>query len=641
MKIRIISWKYENIRKMGNTEINLSMKEGGVYPISLIMMPNGTGKTTTITLMRGLLSGKAVQWNEKTVRSFAPLRQTADMGCFQLKMSFDNKIYYYILKLDYVEGKAAILTSQAEDIGGLEEGWIPPYQLKGIMDNEEFVNRFIFDGEQAKKTLDAGNEEAEKAIINLYQINKLDQMIGEIDELIQIKIDSSTNRNTSRSMKVQQGKLKAREEKLEALKRRLEEIESQLEKKKKEQVKYKAKYDSIISTDERLHERKKEIDTAIEQFQEELGRMLRNTMVSMKKIYNIHPVFDQRLKELVDNMQVLKLPKSTAREFFNELACFGKVCICGRTLEDEHRATILQNAEQYLGQEQLIAVNAIKSSLRDYKSSEDLKDHISELEILSEKIQELNHESKALEIDIADSKGDEAADIQKILLELKGDIEKLEEEKKLISTKDSILLQKLSEDNNIYLAESALEKAKEQYYRASGTYEFMQKANKVKKYLSDIKKEALQKLKSHVLKEANHKIAHIIKNDNIVIEKIEHHLVLKERGGVSDGQTLAIAYAYIGSLFEHAFFEFPFVVDSPAAAMDLDVRREVANVIPELFEQLVIFVTSGEVKGFAETFYKRENVQYLTITGGREEDVECIRGQEFFNNYQTEEEGDI
>lgn len=65
MNIEVINWKYENIRKMGNVEVEICKKSGEIYPVSLIMMPNGTGKTTTVTLLRGILSGRAVSWDEK------------------------------------------------------------------------------------------------------------------------------------------------------------------------------------------------------------------------------------------------------------------------------------------------------------------------------------------------------------------------------------------------------------------------------------------------------------------------------------------------------------------------------------------------------------------------------------------------
>ena len=83
----------------------------------------------------------------------------------------------------------------------------------------------------------------------------------------------------------------------------------------------------------------------------------------------------------------------------------------------------------------------------------------------------------------------------------------------------------------------------------------------------------------------------------------------------------------------------PFVVDSPAASMDLDVRREVAAAIPQLFKQLVIFVTSGEVAGFAEKMYSLDNVLFITVEGEHQDaPAKYTIGQEYFSSYQCEEE---
>ena len=228
MNIEVINWKYENIRKMGNVEVEICKKSGEIYPVSLIMMPNGTGKTTTVTLLRGILSGRAVSWDEKMVRSFAPTRVYANKGKFTLKVSFDKKIYFYILHLDYEHGKAFIQTSMTGESGGLDDGWETPSILKGIIDNEEFVNRFVFDGEQARKTLSSGNEEAEKAIVYSYQINKFDDLINEVDKLVKIKQEHGIGKNTSRSMKVLLGKYQTRENTVLDLKQRLNKASNQL-----------------------------------------------------------------------------------------------------------------------------------------------------------------------------------------------------------------------------------------------------------------------------------------------------------------------------------------------------------------------------------------------------------------------------
>lgn len=52
MEIKILGWSYENIRRFENLAIDL-LNGGCTLPhITLVMMRNGTGKTTTIQLIR-------------------------------------------------------------------------------------------------------------------------------------------------------------------------------------------------------------------------------------------------------------------------------------------------------------------------------------------------------------------------------------------------------------------------------------------------------------------------------------------------------------------------------------------------------------------------------------------------------------
>ena len=72
MKIRILGWEYENIRRIGKLCIDLTRGSGDVYENTFIMMPNGTGKTTTLRLLRAMLTEPgASEWKEKDVRSLS------------------------------------------------------------------------------------------------------------------------------------------------------------------------------------------------------------------------------------------------------------------------------------------------------------------------------------------------------------------------------------------------------------------------------------------------------------------------------------------------------------------------------------------------------------------------------------------
>ena len=631
MRIRILGWKYVNIRKFKDVELDLTTD---CKKISLIMMRNGTGKTTTINLIRAVLSGKAETWNAQEVRAFRPKNHEVEKGEFHLKIEYGNKKFHYILYLDYLMGKAYFQTSSFEERGGLEDGRKLPVNLRSVLNQEEFVNRFIFDGEQAKKTLGIGNQEAEKAIIYLYEVNKLDDLISQINYLVKIKQENS-DKSFERSIKIYKGKMEKGEKLYWNLIETLEKHKQAIYNYEENFKNLNNKYEDIIAADVKLKNERNRLLSEEKKIREQLRVLMGDILEQSKKPYNVSSILDNRLKWLAKNMQVLKLPKATAQEFFKELAESPR-CVCGHCIGKEEKEAILTNAKKYLGQEQLVVLNAIKHTLREYESSDVIKRRLDELENLVDQLHKLENDLDRIELEVENRGNDEIAQIKDDIDALQENIRSLQSKCELLETKDYNTYPYLNENTNIEKAKKFWESAKENYLRETDTYEFTKKAESVKQYISKIKVKTLEKLKENILLEANRKIEQIISNDFIEIEKIEGHLVLKGRAAVSEGQTLAVAYAYIGSLFEHSQIEFPFVVDSPAASMDLEVRREVASILPELFQQLIIFVTSGEVAGFGESFYGLESVRYITVEESCGS-IKCTEGKDYFSQFQVEE----
>lgn len=75
-------------------------------------------------------------------------------------------------------------------------------------------------------------------------------------------------------------------------------------------------------------------------------------------------------------------------------------------------------------------------------------------------------------------------------------------------------------------------------------------------------------------------------------------------------------------MFEDSELEFPFIIDSPTGSMDFDKREAVADIIPKVFNQMISFVQSAEVKRFADRFYDNPDAQYLQLL--------CRRPQEWW-----------
>lgn len=96
MKMAILELEYKNIRKITALKLPFTKADGSVISNNFIMMANGTGKTTTMELIKGLFDGTAAGWTASKVRSFAPTLTEADTGEFSITVKFDDRQYKFI-----------------------------------------------------------------------------------------------------------------------------------------------------------------------------------------------------------------------------------------------------------------------------------------------------------------------------------------------------------------------------------------------------------------------------------------------------------------------------------------------------------------------------------------------------------------
>lgn len=632
-----MGWSYENIRRFENLTIDLVNGGCNLPHVTLVMMRNGTGKTTTIQLIRAILNGSATNWTAKQVREFRPKDKDISCGKFCLNVKFDSDTYYFSLLLNYDEGVASYQTSRVSPAsGGLEVGRILPVSLNGVFDTEEFVNRFIFDGEQAKKALSSSSAEAENAIRYLYRVDKIDGLIDRINKMIAQKQAEESRGQTQQSVRNNKTRMENRERKLNELKDKRSKIEGEIHSLGQNKDSLEQRKTNLLRSNERIRAQVDELKNKQIERRSDLVGYFAIIKARMREPFLVHPVFDSMLKNLAENMQILKLPKTTAREFFRELSTRPK-CICGHDIGPEERDNILQNAEQYLGEEDLVAINAIKDRIRNYNVTEDLQEALCKMIEAKNDLEDYREALARCSLQLGGEAQQEIEQIEKKLGIIVEQLSELERNRAMLCAPANA--PGATDQNNIALAQRAYDDAFKNYYTALGTYEYTIKAQRVIQYMCQVRQVTLSKLKATIVKKTNEKIEKIVTDEHIVVEKIDGNLVLQDRAGASEGQTLAIAYAYICSLFEHSTYDFPFVIDSPAASMDLDVRREVAQAIPQLFEQLIIFVTSGEVAGFAEKMYQLQNVHYITIEGKHDgQAAKLTIGQKYFSTYQSEEE---
>lgn len=636
MKMSILELEYKNIRKISSLQISFRNDTGGVIKNNFVMMANGTGKTTTMTLIKGLLDGSAKNWPVDYVKSFAPTTTTGDKGEFSITVKFDEKQYKYFLSLDYVNGIAKIETQAPPK--GRETGLLLPTAIKGIF-TPEFVSRFVFDGEQAKKSMDRTSNEADETIRYLYRLDELDEILAmNMNILTEIQNAEGGSTGTRGSLSNLRSRQKKMRDHIASLEKKQKQLNGDIARFSQEKIEKEKQRQELDKNYEALNKEKNEVIAEQEKNRGNVDVKITEIVSLVKTPYLVSEGLCNRMYEFGDAMKKLKLPKSSSKDFFTELA-YAEKCVCDRCIGEKERDAILKNAERYLGSDHQAVLNNIKSVLMGSTYDERLVAAFEELGKLQEQKTRLNARFADVEDKLIKAGGPQVEQLQSEIEVLIGQISSAQTQLKIIESKDEDD-ETLTEENNLHKARRADAEYEVKIASTTKTNAALRKKNVVQDLVNEIKTQATAALKEEIIKKANDKISRVIKDDYIEIESIDGYIKLKDREGASDGQTLSIGYCFLGTLFEEAELEFPFVIDSPTGKMDFDKRQAVADIIPVVFNQMIAFVQSAEVKCFADRFYKNTDTQYLTIVASKDtEEIAIHKGIAFFDSYQRETTG--
>lgn len=637
MKMSILGIEYKNIRKISELKLSFVDANGKSIKNNFVMMANGTGKTTTMELIKGLMDGSAADWSAKKIKTFAPTTSHSDEGVFSIAVKFDERQYKYFLYMNYKTGTANIKTTTTT-LGGMEDGRHLPDALKGIF-TPEFVRRFVFDGEQAEKTMDSSSNEAEETIRYLYRLDELDEIIATNQRIlseIQDAEGSKGSKSSLSNLRTRQEGVKTTISKLQKRAAHLRKDIKTFEDERKEKI---TQRDALDKNYETLNQEKQEILNLQQHNKDSMDAQISEIIRLSKSPYLISQEFCDRMYGLGSSMTKLKLPKTISKDFFVELA-HAKDCICGRCIGESEKKTILENAEKYLGSDQQSVLNAIKSSLMACSYDSSLSDAFTELSKLREEANRLQTRLNTNAEKLLKAGGEEAAKLKARIDELEKYIAVSKYQLDIIESKDENN-EELTEDNNLYKAQLLYKDYEHKIASATRTNAALYRKEVVESLVFAIKEQATAELKKEIIRKANEKIQKVITDDFIEIDNIDRYIKLKERSGASQGQTLGIAYCFLGTLFEDSELEFPFIIDSPTGSMDFDKREAVADIIPKVFNQMISFVQSAEVKRFADRFYDNPDAQYLTIVVSPSSGmVEVHEGIDFFDSYQQKHRGD-
>jgi len=359
-----------------------------------------------------------------------------------------------------------------------------PESIKGIF-TPEFVRRFVFDGEQAEKSMDSSSNEADEAVKYLYRLDELDEILA-INQKLLIEIQNAEgNKSSSTSLsnlrtrqngvKDTIGKLTARGE---HLRQKIKKFED--EKKEKEHQR-----NEIDQNYEQLNQEKNQIIKEQQKNKGDIDVKITEIISMVKSPYLLSEELCNRMCDLGNNMEKLKLPKIISERFFTDLAN-EDYCVCERCIGEKEKTAILKNAERYLGSEQQSVLNTIKSNLMNCSYDSRLNDAFDELTQLRAHLNRLttrftNNEEKLLK-----TGGEEAVELKTQIEKLIEDISVSKSQLEIIESKDSSD-EYLTEENNLNKADLAYKDYEQKIAAATRTNAALHKKEIIDSLIHEIK----------------------------------------------------------------------------------------------------------------------------------------------------------
>ena len=650
-EVRLLGWKAQGLR-CPDCDVSFERDDGGVHPLVLIQMPNGTGKTTTLELLRAALSGDNAWASTEDVLRYRK-KGGGDTGVFQVRLLHDDRPLTVTMDFDFGLGEVRYSTTLPSS--GLQAGFKPPRELRQFF-RRAFVRLFVFDGELASQLLDSAHTDARRAIEDLFQLD----LFPKIERHVEEYWERATN---GRTAKTEQG-LSRRRNALARLKRRIETVTASADEDRAALAtlsdtlrKKRARYKDALSKKTTINERLQEAEATFQRSAAAVQSASQRALQHMRSPHALSTTFGVEMLALKDHLDRVKLPESASREFFQELAQEDE-CVCGRPLDEGTRAAIVRRADRYLGSDDVALLNTLKSEAAAALGDDPSHSHRTLEGLLSEIGEAVGAQNRARnERELIEREGVQDDPSLEAALD---EIHELDAQERALKERvgDYDAASDAAPDDEVLSLRELrrrYDKAETEFAEVTKTLALKEKRDVLLRVLGESRELARRSLSAEICAEANDRLDRLMPHNDVRVRGVDQSISLEGQRGGSQGETLAVAYAFLATLFDRANFQLPFVVDSPAGAIDLTIRREIGRLVPRLAEQFVAFTISSERQGFVPALEEEApDVLFLTLFRKGNADLDgrarregavdesddgfLVRGRTFFHAFQLDDE---
>jgi DNA sulfur modification protein DndD len=111
MKFELLGWKCEGLRC---PDFNFEIDKSGNATATFLQMPNGTGKTTTLRLLKRSLYNHQFKSTEMDQYKAKLKKEYKDKGFFQAKYKIEGNIFYTQINFEFDKNNSYYTSSLTE-----------------------------------------------------------------------------------------------------------------------------------------------------------------------------------------------------------------------------------------------------------------------------------------------------------------------------------------------------------------------------------------------------------------------------------------------------------------------------------------------------------------------------------------------
>jgi DNA sulfur modification protein DndD len=622
--MRFKSIELSNFRQFAN-HVRIDFSEDQERNITVIIGNNGAGKTTLLQAFRWCLYGEAnldfseVLYN-KNVFDNAENQQLIEVKVV-IEIDKDGDLYRLTRIQNYIKtGKERHSTKTSNPSAAIKKKNVGNYTTCNVLDVYKIIPKdlstyFLFDGERMRhlsENTSIGKKDIKTAVTSILGIDILHNSIADIKNVIRTFKDQKQADDS---------------EKMNKLNRMIKERIEIIEKKYQENDEYRKQHTENTNKIEMIDEyllTSKLVEEKVKQRKFLEGEIRSQTARSANLLSTFYQYYSEngfsflikdKLKQGLELIEKMKVDDKAIigidSKAINQILARG-FCICGNKVENDSN-----EKEHLVHLLDFVPPKSLSSLLTTFKDnidrfSEDaidfklkLSNHyieyqecLNKINVFEQELSDLNEEIQNVDIDII-------ANNQKTRVNLKN--------------ANSVLSTKIGENNKMMNdAKKELEKLEKNRESISINNEHNKKIDKkvmlCDQVLSRFEKEILtyeSSIRENLKIKVSELSERLFTSKRTISIDSNYDFRFKTNSGLEvlgEGEKIVASFATVSAIIEIAKMnniilraeKYPLVMDAPFAKLDKTHRKNVAQFIPQIAEQIILFTVDSQWNGTVE-----------------------------------------